>query len=70
VTGSSIELVDSGEAIAHWLKKDMDSGRLKPAPADPRRIDILTTDYSAHFMEIAHRILRPVLASDFRVVDL
>lgn len=70
VTGSAIELVDSGEAIALWLKKDFETGRLKTAPPDPRRIDILTTDYSAHFNEIALRILRPVHPDDFRVVDL
>jgi glutamate racemase len=70
VTGSSIELVDSGEAIAFWLQKDIQSGRLKSAGQDPRRIDILTTDHSAHFTEIALRILKPVHADDFRVVDL
>lgn len=70
VTGSSIELVDSGEAIALWLQKDFNSGRLKTAPSPQRRIDILTTDYSAHFNTIAMRILKPVQPDDFRVVDL
>lgn len=70
VTGSSIELVDSGEAIAHWLKDDFKAGRLNSAPPDPRRIDILTTDHSAHFNDIARRILSPTIANDFRVVDL
>lgn len=70
VTGSSIELVDSGEAIALWLKKDMENGRLQSAEQKSRRIDILTTDYSAHFNEIAARILKPIHPDDVRVVDL
>lgn len=71
VTGSSIELVDSGEAIARWLERDFKEGRLKPnTESTPRRIDIMTTDYSSHFAEVAHRILKPVKADDFRIVDL
>ncbi len=71
VTGSSIELVDSGEAIALWIGKDFESGRLgRRDEQSPRRIDILTTDYSSHFTDMAHKILKPVTAQDFRVVDL
>ncbi|MEN0057949.1 MAG: glutamate racemase [Bdellovibrio sp.] len=71
VTGSSIELVDSGEAIAQWLKEDFQSGRLRPNTAvDFRHIHIMTTDYSSHFNDMAHRILRPIQADEFRVIDL
>lgn len=71
VTGSSVELVDSGEAIARWLQKDFTSGRLKVNSSSvPRTIEILTTDSSAHFNEMALRILKPVKADKFRVVDL
>lgn len=71
VTGSSIELVDSGEAIARWLQKDFTSGRInKNTSAAPRSIEILTTDASAHFNEMALRILKPIKADNFRVVDL
>lgn len=71
VTGSSIELVDSGEAIAKWLKKDFNQGRLKKnTSGEVRSIHILTTDHSAHFTEVAHRILKPVKADGFKVVDL
>ncbi|WP_374028743.1 glutamate racemase [Bdellovibrio bacteriovorus] len=71
VTGSAIELVDSGEAIARWLERDFSSGRLKRNSAGNNRvIDIMTTDHSVHFTEVAHRILKPVVASGFRVVDL
>lgn len=71
VTGSSIELVDSGEAIARWLEKDFSQGRLnKNVSQNSRHIDIMTTDHSAHFTEVAHRILKPVKADSFKVVDL
>lgn len=71
VTGSSIELVDSGEAIARWLERDFGQGRLtKNINEENRNIEILTTDSSAHFNEMALRILKPVKADNFRVVDL
>lgn len=71
VTGSSIELVDSGEAIAQWLSRDIGSGRLKASDkAQGRRIDIMTTDSSAHFTEVAERILKPVVPDSFSVVDV
>ena len=70
VTGSAVELVDSGEAIARWLSRDIEQGRLGVNHDGPRSIDIMTTDHSAHFTEVAHRILNPVKADAFRVVDL
>ncbi|MNK01117.1 Glutamate racemase [compost metagenome] len=71
VTGSSVELVDSGESIAEWLRRDIEEGRLGAHAGEvPRRIEVLTTDYSAHFNDLALRILKPAKADDFRVVDL
>ncbi|WP_347359110.1 glutamate racemase [Bdellovibrio sp.] len=71
VTGSSIELVDSGEAIARWLSRDMQSGRLgKNQSGEIRQINIMTTDSSAHFTEMAQRILKPAKADSFAVVDV
>lgn len=69
--GSSIELVDSGEAMADWLQSDFNSGRLKAHANNPdRKIEILTTDYSKHFSELGARILKPLQASSVRIVDL
>lgn len=71
VTGSSIELVDSGEVIARWLEKDFNAQRLTPnLGGEVRRIEILTTDFSTHFNDLAARILKPVKADEFRIVDL
>ncbi len=70
-TGSSVELVDSGEAIAAWLQEDFISQRLSPRVSEtPRNIEIRTTDFSEHFSQLAVRILNPVRASSFGVVDI
>lgn len=71
VTGPAIELVDSGEAIAEWISKDIELGHFKPTRADAQQcIQIRTTDASEHFTALAARILEPFKAQDFRVVDL
>lgn len=71
VTGSSVELVDSGEAIAKWLEQDMKNGRLGTNKnSSSRHIQIMTTDSSAHFTEMAQRILKPVKADNYSVVDV
>lgn len=71
VTGAGIELVDSGEAIADLISQDMGRGHFKPSRADaPQHIDIRTTDASEHFTSMATRILEPLTAHEFRVVDL
>lgn len=71
VTGSAVELVDSGEAIAYWLEKDFSEGRLlRHSGEEARRIEVMTTDSSNHFNNLALKILKPVIAHQFRVVDL
>jgi glutamate racemase len=72
VTGSGIELVDSGEAIAQWIERDFNEGRLRRRTDAlmPRKIEVMTTDSSAHFSEMAIKILKPVKADNFRVVDI
>ncbi len=71
VTGSSIELVDSGESVAVWLSQDMQQSRVLPRlESDPRFIHVLTTDFSEHFNEVAQKIIKPLKADEFHVVDL
>lgn len=74
-TGQSIVLVDSGHAITQWLRKDFQEGRLQPASEknktqDSRTIEILTTDFSEQFLDLAQKILAPEKASTFTVVNL
>lgn len=71
VTGNDIQLVDSGEAIADLIAQDIERGHFKPARAGAlQEIQIRTTDASDHFTGLAKRILEPVEAHEFRVVDL
>lgn len=71
VVGNEVELVDSGEAIADLIAQDSERGHFKPARPDAEQnIQILTTDASDHFTTLAQRILAPVVAKGFRVVDI
>jgi glutamate racemase len=70
VTGSAVELVDSGEAIAQWIQSDFEQGRLKKAHAPKQMISIMTTDFSQHFSDLAARIMKPLKADEVKVVDL
>ncbi len=53
--GSTVRLVDSGEAIASTLKKDFASGRLVPSEAPGLRL--LMTDLSSHLQKWALALL-------------
>jgi glutamate racemase len=71
VVGWDIELVDSGEAIAELIAQDIEMARFKDTRADAvQNISILTTDASEHFNQLAQKILEPVKAQEFRVVDI
>jgi glutamate racemase len=71
VTGHGIALVDSGEAIAEQMTTDFANGQLHAqAPGSSQVIRVLTTDSSDHFTALARRILSPVQAHEFSVVDI
>lgn len=69
--GSSIELVDSGEAVAEVLKEGFVQGRLRrEEPGQARSLIIHTTDASSHFEKLAAKILKPFEWDEFSVVSL
>lgn len=70
-TGQAISLVDSGQALAKIMKTDFEKQRLQ-ARIDPekRSIEVITTDFSEQFMELAQKIMAPEKAHHFRVVNL
>ncbi|MBX3039900.1 MAG: glutamate racemase [Bdellovibrionaceae bacterium] len=57
VTGSSVALVDSGEAIAELMRNDFTSGRLKKSDSDNGTIRICITDASGPFEGLSRKIL-------------
>lgn len=57
VTGSSVTLVDSGEAIADEMTADAKNGVWSPRESGPGSLEILLTDGSSAFRELSKRIL-------------
>ncbi len=57
VTGSSVVLVDSGQAIADQIKSDFQSGRLQPSPEARGQLRIAITDNSGPFESLSRKIL-------------
>lgn len=71
VTGSHIELIDSGEAIARWIEQDISDKRILPnLTSENRTIDIMTTDQSDHFNRLAEKLLSPLKPDSFSVVNV
>lgn len=71
VVGNEVRLVDSGEAIADLIARDIQSAQFEETRADAtQNICVLTTDASEHFTRLARRILEPIVAHEFRVVDI
>ncbi len=71
VAGDAVELVDSADAIAEILARDFTAGRLKAAaPGNGGRIEILVTDASSNFKDVAARLMNPFPPLDLRQVDL
>jgi glutamate racemase len=71
VTGSSIALVDSGEAISEQMAEDMRQQQIQANSGNnPRKMTLLTTDASEHFTALAKRIMDPVEVHEYRVVDI
>lgn len=70
VTGSQIELVDSGEAICSWIQDDLSKGRFKLSAPKERSVTLLTTDQSDQFNQMAQMILESSIATTSAVVDV
>jgi len=71
VAGNNVELIDSGGAIADLIAQDIERGHFKRAKdGSEQNIQIMTTDASDHFTTLSKRILAPVVAHEFRVVDI
>lgn len=69
--GNSVQLVDSGKALALKLEEAFQSGALKPAGTEGTgEIHILATDLSIHMQELAASILAPLKIQSFEFVHL
>lgn len=68
VAGPKIQLIDSGDAIADWIQKDIDQKKLTANTSDNSSIRVCTTDASDHFQNLAETILNCKL--QFEVVNV
>jgi glutamate racemase len=68
--GASVNLVDSGKALAEQLEKAFTEQILKPSEKDAGEIHILATDFSVHMQNLAVQILAPLPVQSFEVVHL
>lgn len=71
VSGTGIEIVSSGVALAQKVREDFEASLLLPhlGNLDPY-IEILTTDSGEHFKQQAENILAPYSFRSFERVDL
>jgi glutamate racemase len=70
VCGPTVELVDSAQAITTIIKSDFKNGKLKPAVNGRGRVEILVTDASPAFFDVAQRLMRPFVLEELIQVDL
>jgi glutamate racemase len=70
VTGPGISLIDSAEVISQELLRDFQSVRLLANTGTPARIRLCATDVSPAFLEVANRLLHPMLAPSLECVDI
>lgn len=69
--GNGIKLVDSGVAMAEWLHHDFETGKVTGNdPSVNGVIQFLATDLSESFKSMARRILAPLDAEHFQLVDV
>ncbi len=70
VTGPEVTLIDSAQAIARQLKQDLANDHLVRSNARQGRVQILVTDASTTFRDVARLLLHPYELNDFSQVDL
>lgn len=68
-TSGRIALVDSSEAIARLIHADLASGRLTASSAR-ESLEIMTTDVSESFSEVAKRLMLPHQIPELAEVDI
>jgi glutamate racemase len=70
ICGPDIKFVDSGDALAAWIERDLESGRLKPSQDLKRTIKVFKTDLSNHAQAMTRKILVGFSIESIEGVDL
>jgi glutamate racemase len=69
VTGPGVALIDSAEAIAHAIRRDIESEKLG-AGSTRALLRLMTTDTSPSFAEVASRLMHPHEIPELECVDI
>lgn len=71
VTGSGIALVDSAVAVSELIRAELENGTIPPASGPVSGyVEILTTDVSEHFEQVARNIMYPYPVTQLKLTDL
>jgi glutamate racemase len=69
VTGASVKLVDSAQAIAEIIQTDIARGLLKGGSGE-QKLRVMATDVSSSFAEVAARLMNPINLPNLEQVDI
>jgi glutamate racemase len=70
VAGGGVKLVDGAGAVLEQLREDMKAGKLHPSPARTLPLEIMTTDISPGFLEVAQRLMGAQKIHTLKAVDI
>lgn len=70
VAGPGVRLVDGAEAVLAQLRADFAGGKLRPGGEREYSLEIMTTDVSPGFLEVARRLMDPLRVDKLEEVDL
>lgn len=70
VCGHSVQLIDSGKAIAEEIEIYFNQHGINFSQSPPGKVDLLVTDISTHTRDLAQQILQPIIIDSFEVAQL
>ena len=70
VAGTSIALVDSAETIASMIRQDLEKSHIPINKSGKGHVEVLVTDRSPAFQEVAERLMQPFPLKALTQVDL
>ena len=70
VFGSSVHLVDSGEAVSQVLVEDIKNSRVLPTTGAKSKIQICCTDLSSQFERMVVAILTPLIFEELKISSM
>jgi glutamate racemase len=70
VAGAGVQLVDGAGAVLEQLKHDMAAKKLLPSSTRKSPLEVMTTDVSPGFLEVAQRLMGSQAVHSLKAVDI